>query len=739
MEINQYKNNIGSRLTPNNRSNNINSNNNDFNLDLLIKDSHPTFTSLSTSSLYSRDHCVSPIDGSRSYNDKKKNQVLEAAFRYQNITIDNAEKFISHLTSVKALDLSFNKLSTLPRCIPQSVIALDISANSVFSLDGFKRIDNIIELKLRNNKIQSTFGLNAAVGLQYLDLSFNEITRVEGLVSLVNLKSLFLENNSITNSIELRPLSFNIELTVLDLRDNPVTLIKNYKHIINNFAPYLIKLDDEKIKNQIQSKTSSKKSSYGDLYIEKKINTKVITGNDNIYEPLSSRNSPTYYYNGNALPVNHNHQLEFDDSYTDISHSPNNVVTEVKSAIPWRNAPKIIPRPLKGGGGGSINNLIEKAKIKQSNARRIDPSLNKTGPPQWNTPLINKKSSKNKPNLTEAVQVLGLPVPPSPPHSPQRIFSPNQIKLGHYSKSTVISQNRLDESIEYHNKPVLKYNSEDVLESRSKSNVSPTRAISQSPTKKILSSREISQSILQDAYNDDDIVYNSSNNLSFLRYQNVQNLYSYDTQLNEIVNQNENQIQKNDELRKSNSSFKSTSSLSTAHKRRPSIVPTQTKAALLRASHTADQIEKALIKEQKENKFKIHNKSILKNQPKEFISNDDLSSPPPPPPPPFTSSLNGDNTTNSRYALLVKLQESLNPNLNDNNNNDLINFPPSYPQEKELNEEDSIDDLSFSTLPVKDKFATASQKIAKELELLKIRKEESIKSIELNINSKRLK
>lgn len=713
-------------------------NNNDFDLELL-KYNHPEFTSISSSSVYSRDNVLdNPVDMSRNYTEKKKNQVLEAAFRYQNITIDNAAKFISHLTSVKALDLSFNKLNSLPKCLPQTVIALDISANSIISLNGFKRIDNIIELKLRNNKIQSTIGLSSAVGLQYLDLSFNEIIRIEGLETLINLKSLFLENNSISNTIGLRSLSFNVELTVLDLRDNPVTLVKNYKHIINNFASYLITLDNEKIKNKIQSKKSTiENSSYSELYTEKKLNKKKNNDNDNDndsnnHESLSTRSSPTNYYNGNGNINNNN--LEFDDSFTNITSSPSNVVSEIKSSIPWRNAPKIMPRPLKGGG--SFNNYIENTKNKQLNSRRIDPSLKKTGPQQWNTPSIYRKS-KNKTNLTEIEKVLGLPLPPPPPHSPQRIFSPSQIKLGHYSTSTVISQNRLDESFEHHNKPTLKYNSHDILELRSKSSIiTSNQSRSQSPTKKKLSAKEISQSILQDVY-DEDVLYNSSNNISFFKYQNDNKVYSsYDTELNEIANDNESQIQRNEmiDVTKSNSSFKSTLSLSTAHKRRPSIVPTQTKAALLRAAHTADQKEKALIKEEHENKFKIRN-SILKTKHNEYISNDN-SSPPPPPPPPFISSLNRDDINESRYATLLKMQESLNPNLNDNNNNDLINFPPSYPQD--LDGEDSMDELSLSSLPVNDKFATESQKIAKEIELLKKRQEESLKSIQLNINSRKV-
>jgi Leucine-rich repeat (LRR) protein len=59
------------------------------------------------------------------------------------------------MNSLTALDLSQNQISKFPRNFPVSLLALDLSFNSivVVSSTALKKLSNLIELSLANNKI----------------------------------------------------------------------------------------------------------------------------------------------------------------------------------------------------------------------------------------------------------------------------------------------------------------------------------------------------------------------------------------------------------------------------------------------------------------------------------------------------------------------------------------------------------------------------------------------------------
>jgi Leucine-rich repeat (LRR) protein len=80
----------------------------------------------------------------------------EYSLKRKNVTLEGVDSFLLQLPNVKALDLSFNKLTALPRSLPYNICALDMSANPIRSLKCFinaPQAHHLIELKLCHNRI----------------------------------------------------------------------------------------------------------------------------------------------------------------------------------------------------------------------------------------------------------------------------------------------------------------------------------------------------------------------------------------------------------------------------------------------------------------------------------------------------------------------------------------------------------------------------------------------------------
>jgi Leucine-rich repeat (LRR) protein len=80
--------------------------------------------------------------------------IKEATFRHQFLTTDKVEVLLAQLHNLKALNLSQNKMNMLPRGIPSSLIALDLSYNLFATFPSSEKLHNLIELKLSNNSIE---------------------------------------------------------------------------------------------------------------------------------------------------------------------------------------------------------------------------------------------------------------------------------------------------------------------------------------------------------------------------------------------------------------------------------------------------------------------------------------------------------------------------------------------------------------------------------------------------------
>lgn len=76
------------------------------------------------------------------------------SFRSKGLTADDIQSIATFLENAFELDLSENKIEYLPRGVPNSLQALNMSKNRFHSLIGFDQITSLRMLKLFGNKIE---------------------------------------------------------------------------------------------------------------------------------------------------------------------------------------------------------------------------------------------------------------------------------------------------------------------------------------------------------------------------------------------------------------------------------------------------------------------------------------------------------------------------------------------------------------------------------------------------------
>jgi hypothetical protein len=79
---------------------------------------------------------------------------IQVSYRSKGLTADDVQSIVTFFTAAIELDLSDNKIESLPRGIPTNVLALNLSKNRFHSLIGFDQVRSLRMLKLFGNKIE---------------------------------------------------------------------------------------------------------------------------------------------------------------------------------------------------------------------------------------------------------------------------------------------------------------------------------------------------------------------------------------------------------------------------------------------------------------------------------------------------------------------------------------------------------------------------------------------------------
>jgi Leucine-rich repeat (LRR) protein len=105
-------------------------------------------------------------------------------------------------------------------------------------------------LNLWGNNIDDLKVLRQMPNLEVLSLSVNKISTLKDFATCQKLQELYLRKNNITDITEVRYLTNLPNLKVLWLWDNPCAETANYREIVINALPNLVKLDNTNITSE---------------------------------------------------------------------------------------------------------------------------------------------------------------------------------------------------------------------------------------------------------------------------------------------------------------------------------------------------------------------------------------------------------------------------------------------------------------------------------------------------------
>ena len=84
-------------------------------------------------------------------------------------------------TTLKELDLSYNRLELIENLDDLNLNRLDLEGNKIFLLTGLKKLKKLRTLNLARNKIKKLQELQHLESLRFLDLCSNEIRKIKEL------------------------------------------------------------------------------------------------------------------------------------------------------------------------------------------------------------------------------------------------------------------------------------------------------------------------------------------------------------------------------------------------------------------------------------------------------------------------------------------------------------------------------------------------------------------------------
>ena len=159
----------------------------------------------------------------------------------------NSQKYMINIQSVEKLDLTSNNMNDCSGIQQlQSLKIAILGTNSISKLESFDCMPSLIVLDLSNNRLRLCERNNVGLlpNLKILLLDNNYFKSLVGLSRLGNLVSLSAAGNKISELFGIDKLKEIHGLAEINLTNNPLVTISNYKNSILRRFPNLIKLDN---------------------------------------------------------------------------------------------------------------------------------------------------------------------------------------------------------------------------------------------------------------------------------------------------------------------------------------------------------------------------------------------------------------------------------------------------------------------------------------------------------------
>jgi Leucine-rich repeat (LRR) protein len=125
---------------------------------------------------------------------------------------------------------------------------LNLHGHCLRKIENLSPCKNLRVLVLSFNELSKIEGLSDLHRLQRLEIGFNLIKRISGLKNMTSLKRLEMNNNLLNRLEDIQSLSKQaVNLTYLDLRNNPMCKARTYRSSVLESHPLLAQMDGNSI------------------------------------------------------------------------------------------------------------------------------------------------------------------------------------------------------------------------------------------------------------------------------------------------------------------------------------------------------------------------------------------------------------------------------------------------------------------------------------------------------------
>ena len=193
-----------------------------------------------------------------------------------------------------------------------------LTLDLIFSEMNIKNISGLIALNIKGKNINDISILSQIPSLEIVSLNNNDINNLVVFKNLKNLKKLSLKGNKINDFNQIENLRYCSKLEYLKLKDNPISLEKNYFSSIVGLLPNLKILDDiniNKFNNVNNKENSNDKSATKNIDVINneskfiKLKATKIRNNFNTFNPNLILGSPKKQPNQKINNNNVNYQI----------------------------------------------------------------------------------------------------------------------------------------------------------------------------------------------------------------------------------------------------------------------------------------------------------------------------------------------------------------------------------------------------------------------------------------------
>lgn len=128
-----------------------------------------------------------------------------------------------------------------------------LTVETIMNRTKCDKLTVIKNLNLWGNDLEDITCITSVPNLEVISFTVNKIKTLKPFGNLAYLRELYMRNNKISNIDEIKYLKSCSSLKTLSLNENPVSELPNYRELVINYLPQLIKLDDKIISNEEKS------------------------------------------------------------------------------------------------------------------------------------------------------------------------------------------------------------------------------------------------------------------------------------------------------------------------------------------------------------------------------------------------------------------------------------------------------------------------------------------------------